>query len=809
MALSKQLEQHEQHSQFDQATHVSAKLLALDELDESVLQQHIRHLTLAGQKDQALKRFASFTKLLKEELGSEPLAETLDLITQIRNNEIVELKTVKEVKHNLPNQSTHFIGRKTELLELNQHLAKPECRLLSLIGLGGSGKTRLGIELARNQLGNYKDGVYLVELVALETEDAILSSVAQVLEIQLQPGATVKTQILNFLKNKQALFVFDNFEHVLSCASLLNDLLASSDHIKILVTSRESLKLKSEWLFDVGGLETPDLITKNSPQKLNQNEAVKLFISAAKRVMPQLELSSEDLLSIAQIAKQVEGLPLALELAASWVRIMSISRIAKELEQGYTLLETELSDVPERHRNLKTILDKTWESLSENKRETLAKLSVFVGGCTLEAAEQVTGAHFSILLTLVNGSILRRKAERFDFHEVIRQFILAKTLDSPLLSQTKQKHFRYYENLAHDGNQNLNGKEQLLWFTKLKLDYENLLSALEWSLSHLPKDGVGLATNLGRYWEAQGLLKEGEKWLERTLPLSKQSPIEIQAKLHLKYLSMTIIQANHEKATLISSLALELCQKSQNSEIQAEYYNLVGLFKIKQRHFEEAKSLLMQGLSFSKKAQDEVTKSYLFLNLGHLYSILEDIETSTKFQHMCLELAQQRKDLRLEMIVLANMAANKITEKDYEASITFSKQAEVLAEKIDEKRFQAGIKGNLGYAYWQLGNHQIGEMHYREHLILLYEQGVMDNFVENLFELSGFWKYMQFDKQAQILWAIAEDFRLYYSYPTFRGYEAIKQQVLGNLSLTQLKTSLSLYKPALFPALQSGPEKAF
>ena len=372
LALSKQLERFEQQSHFEQAADLSAKLLALDELDETALQIHLRHLALAGQKDAALKRFASFSKLLSEDLDSEPLQETLELIEQVKQDHRIDLKTAKEIKHNLPSQSTRFIGRKAELAELSKQLSQPECRLLSLIGLGGAGKSRLSLELARAQIYHFPDGVFFVALASLETEDEIVSSLAQMLGLQLHLKDAPLAQLLSYLKGKHILLVFDNFEHLLGHVSILNELLKVSDKLKLIVTSRESLKLNSEWLFDVSGLNyaTDFAVTALNAEtiaKLEASEAVGLFVSAAKRVSPQLEPSPDDLLSIAQIAKQVEGLPLALELAASWVRIMPISRIAKELGQGYDLLKTDLSDIPERHRSLNQILDKTWATLSKKK----------------------------------------------------------------------------------------------------------------------------------------------------------------------------------------------------------------------------------------------------------------------------------------------------------------------------------------------------------------------------------------------------------------------------------------------------------
>ncbi|NOK78959.1 MAG: hypothetical protein GFH24_608416n3 [Chloroflexi bacterium AL-N5] len=529
LALSKQIEVFELQTEFSQAAVLSARLLALDELDEEVMQQHLRHLALAGQKDTALKCFAAFSKLLKDELDSEPLDESLELIEQIRQDKVIEPKSARPIRHNLPGQSTRFIGRKRELLELSKQLSQSECRLLSLIGLGGSGKSRLSIELARGQLANFRDGVYFIELAALDSENAILSSLAQVLGLQFSPKEPPKVQLLNFLRDKQLLLVFDNFEHLLVQAALLSEMLAVSDRLKIVITSRESLKLKSEWLFDVEGLAIPEVSSVinevDSLPDLSDNEAVSLFVSAAKRVQPQLEPSPEEFLSIAQIARQVEGLPLALELAASWLRIMPIARIAQELSQGYDLLETDLSDVPERHRNLKTILDKTWESLSEKKRETLAKLSVFVGGCTLEAAEAVTQTHFSILLALVNEALLRRlNTGRFDLHLLIRNFAADKhkALD---IADTYQRHGHFYaEQLAAHSSPKA-GKSAL----RLTDDTENCRDAWLYLATQHQLDLLELSLNgIDYLYSMAGRYHEGNQLYEKLLGILETQPPSTQ-----------------------------------------------------------------------------------------------------------------------------------------------------------------------------------------------------------------------------------------------------------------------------------------
>ena len=374
----------------------------------------------------------------------------------------------------------------------------------------------------------------------------------------------------------------------------------------------------------------------------------------------------------------------------------------------------------------------------------------------------------------------RLSANRFDLHEVIRHYIFTKILPSQQIYETRQRHFGYYAKLSAEANTQLNSLGQIHYFTQLTQDHSNLLIALEWSLVNVPTQGVVLASNLGRYWEARGLLKEGNKWLEQAASLCTESPVYVQARLYLKYFSMAIMMADFKKADHLYQPTQLLSKQSNDFALEAEFCNLAGLLATKQRHFEVAESLLNQGLTLAKQANDKVTKSYILLNFGHLYSVQQETKKSLDFYQASRALANERGDKRLEMIGLANTAFVYIILNQYDVSIELSQQALALAEMIDEKRFIATIKGNIGYTYWQLGDRHKGEQIYREHLLLLYEQGIMDNFVENLFELSGFWIDLGYADQAATLWFIAERFRLQFNYVPFYDYEKIKQKVLGD-----------------------------
>jgi tetratricopeptide (TPR) repeat protein len=372
--------------------------------------------------------------------------------------------------------------------------------------MGGVGKTRLALEVGQSLQKSFPDGVFFAPLASLGAPEEIIPKLIQVLGLKVAASQDPQAQLLGYLAEKHILLILDNLEH-LSAAGVLTTLLQHTSRLKLLVTSRESLKLSAEWLFDLQGLRHPTELS--DPDSLENYDAVQLFVAGVRRVAPQLELSQADIQTIARIAQELQGHPLALELASSWARIMPLKRIAQELGQGYDLLETDLADLPERHRNLRAILDTTWAGLSEKKRQTLSRFSVFVGGATLEAAERVCGSHFSLLLALVNESLLKRSAGgRLEMHGLVQQYAWGKLAQDT--GPTQQQHAHYFaDQLSRRFDSSLyldseNCRRAWLW-----LSQEGQLDPLEGSLNGIDY----LYAMTGRYREGQQLYRQSLEYL--------------------------------------------------------------------------------------------------------------------------------------------------------------------------------------------------------------------------------------------------------------------------------------------------------
>src|SRR5258708_3509682 len=408
----------------------------------------------------------------------------------------------------LPLQPTPFVGREIELVEIAKRLADPDCRLLTLVGPGGIGKTHLALQAAEQQITNFAHGVHFVALAPASLPGLLASAIAGALETSFYGPETPDIQLLNFLRGKNMLLVLDNFEHLLAATGLLVRLLADVPQLKIFVTSRERLNLTEEWVLPIQGLPFPG---KDEANTVETYDAVQLFVQRAQRVQPGFSLA-DDPASVVTICQLVEGMPLALELAATWLRSVSCREIARQIERNLDFLATPLRDVPERHQSLRAVFDHSWSLLVEDEQRVLAVLSVFRGGFDLEAAEQVAAASPSILAGLVDKSLIRLQSSgRYDLHERLRQYVLGKLAEDDEMIATR-RHFEFFLNLATQAEPQIYGPAHEVWVDRLEMERDNLRVALDWSTRQETDAGLRLAVALGRFWDATDYWTEGYQW---------------------------------------------------------------------------------------------------------------------------------------------------------------------------------------------------------------------------------------------------------------------------------------------------------
>ena len=379
----------------------------------------------------------------------------------------------------LPFQATIFIGRTEELAKIATLLSDTTCRLLTLVGPGGIGKTRLGLEVAR-QLST--DSARFVELQPLTSPDFLVTTIAQALGFQFYTSDDPKQQLLDYLCEQTWLLLLDNFEHLLDGAPLLAEILAAAPAIRLLVTSRERLNLVEEWVLDVGGLAYPDYDDESHPQDYS---AVELFVQHARRASVGFTLTEANRPAVIRICRLVDGMPLGIELAASRVRVLSCGAIAEEIERSLDILETPTRNVELRHRTMRAAFEPTWARLNDQEREVFRKLSVFRGGFTREGAELVADASLHTLSSLVDKSLLRAgESGRFDLHELLRQYAEEQLNLSGKVEAVHNAHSVFYAEFLFQRVRDLKGHRQVAALAEITTDFENVRMAWEWAADH-------------------------------------------------------------------------------------------------------------------------------------------------------------------------------------------------------------------------------------------------------------------------------------------------------------------------------------
>lgn len=516
---------------FKKAAAYAQRWLGLDPLHEPAQRQMMRLLAWLGQQTAALRQYQELERLLDQELGLPPDEETTRLYETIRARELSppdrapaegEAISAGRPRHNLPAQLTPFIGRERELAEIKKLLLdEPHCRLLTLVGPGGIGKTRLALEAGASSLDSFSNGVYFVSLASVSRPEFIVPAVAETLAIDFQGVSDPKARLLAYLRRRQVLLLVDNLEHLLNGAELLGEILLGAPEVKVLATSRERLNLQEEWIFEVQGLTFPqldDITTGQSAALLENFDAARLFLQSARRARAGFSVSSEDVSAIVRLCQLVDGLPLGLELAAPWVRSMSCLEIVAEVERNLDFLSTSLRNVPERHRSLRAVFDQTWSRLPQAEQALLSKMSIFHGGCTREAAEQVTGASLPLLSSLVEKALLRRGRDgRYDMHELIRQLGLEQLRGQPdSHEETLDRHADYYAGFLHQRRERLFGKQRKETLSEIAGDVDNVYAA--WGRAVLQNNVELLdrsVDSFNSYYSSVALLHEIEAALRR------------------------------------------------------------------------------------------------------------------------------------------------------------------------------------------------------------------------------------------------------------------------------------------------------
>ncbi len=511
----------EEEGRFDDASALMQALINEDsgsyynEIEETLLQL-LRCANKSGEYEQALRCYRNTNKRFEQEnlqlsVAVQELAEELE---QKHQQQI--LSAEETPKYTIPIQANTFIGRDMELREIANSLGQADCRLLTLKGLGGIGKTRLAMQVTESQKENFSDGVHFIPLASLQSASNLAATILNTLKIPLIAGQVPEAGLQKNLKDKEVLLTLDNFEHLLEGAPLLGRLLEQAPKLKLLVTSREPLNITWEHTLEIFGMRYPE---KVSEKGFAEYDAVRLFARTAQQV-DHFQLKTDYYPAILEICHVIEGMPLGLELAASWVQAFSCQQIAELLTKDLGIVESTLKDIPERHRSLDNVFEHSWRLLNELEQSVLSKLAIFRGGFDKDAAKAITTAPYIVLLQLKQKSLVRKeKEEYFDMHEVIRQGAEKKLKENDSEYQkVRTAHSHYYLNLFTNSSEAIKANEpEIIKLIEVNLD--NIREAWEWAVDKL--DAETLETNLrllnffhmnqGRFQEALNLYNYAEE----------------------------------------------------------------------------------------------------------------------------------------------------------------------------------------------------------------------------------------------------------------------------------------------------------
>jgi predicted ATPase len=651
------------------------------------------------------------------------------------------LKTLDAFLNNLPIQLTTFIGRENAIAEVKRELELH--RLVTLTGSGGTGKTRLSLQVAAELLDHFEHGVWFVELAQLTDPELIPQTIISSIGIQEQ-GRLPLDILREYLHEKKTLIVLDNCEHLIEAsANTVHALLSAAPNLRVLASSREALGVKGELSYPVPSLSLPDVKHLPVIEQLSQYEAVRLFIDRAGLVSPHFDVDKSNAPAIAQICYRLDGIPLAIELAAARVKVMSVEQISRRLDDRFRLLTGGARTSLPRQQTLRALIDWSYDLLTKDERLLLRKLSIFTGGWTLEAAEEVCSDAayvnneqaeatdqqslipdvLDLLTQLVNKSLVvvaessQSSDTRYRMLETIRQYAREKLLEAGGGEIIRQRHLAYFVKFVEQAESELYRPDQARWSNRLEDEIDNLRGALEWAIATEIESGVRIAALPWRFWQRSGYLREIAEWLAQLLEsYHAVNPLHVQALA--VYAICVFRQGNFREALTAAGQSLQMARALSDKQSEAFSLSFLGILTITQGSVGEGVPLLEQSLALYRELGDKVGQA----NAMEWLSInSSDPEFAVDMIKGSLELNRELGDLTGVANSLIWLAQLTVWRGDFSSPAPWLEEAISISHRLGAQVIEAyalSVYGTL--AYWQ-GEYQEACAYYKE-LILLNEK---------------------------------------------------------------------------------------
>ncbi len=615
--------------------------------------------------------------------------------------------------HTLPAPLTTFVGRECELNQVCEILSRDDVRLLTITGPGGVGKTRLALRAATDLLPLFPDGVFFVPLAALDDGALVAATVAHALGLDQTGEAIGAASVVERLRDRKALLILDNFEHLAPAAPLVADLLAACHRLTALVTSRALLRPQGEHRFALRPLPLPlpDAGAQRDVEQLIQYDAVRLFVARARTLQPGLAMTPETVRAIAEICRRVDGLPLAIELAAARASLLQPRALLARLERRLPLLTAGACDLPERQRTLRATIAWSYDLLDADARTLFRRLAVFAGGCTLEAVEQVCLVPaeervdrdervdvLDMMTYLANQSLIRiqdtgRPAPRVTLLETIREYALERLADNREEGDARRRHALYYRELAETAEPELAGPRVLEWLDLLHEDHDNLRAALRWAQETGDSDtGLRLAGALWHFWYMRGYVVEGQRWLDTLLARTdrRRTASAIVAKALNGASRLAAARGDYTRATALLEDCRAVREESGDTKGVSDTLHNLGIVVMEQRDYDRAATLFQEDLSIQRSLGNQRAIAAVLGNLGELARLRgDDGVQATVWAEESLAIYRALGDRRGSVIALQTLGSAAALAGDHTRTCALYDECLGLWEEMGDRRGQA------------------------------------------------------------------------------------------------------------------------